>query len=131
MDPTPQPTPASPDTPPTAPAQRVDRTVIFGSAEVRAAGMHVSGGNLSCVFGSIRLDLREATLAAPEVKLEFFVLFGGVELRVPASWRVLSDAQPILGSVDEVGVPPALSDASPTLRLSGTVIFGELELERF
>jgi hypothetical protein len=130
MNPTSQP-PTPSDTTPSPTTQRLDRTVIFGGAYLRAAGMSVSGGNLSCVFGTVRIDLRGAALAAPEVKLEVFVLFGGVELRVPASWRVISDVQPILGSVEEGGGAPALSDASPTLRVTGTVIFGELELERF
>lgn len=112
-------------------AQRLDRTVFFGSTEVQGAGLTVSHANLTCVFGSARLDLRAATLAQPEVTLELFVLFGSLELRVPASWRVVTDVQPIFGSADERGVPPSLEDTPPTLRVRGTVIFGNADLERF
>lgn len=111
--------------------QRLDQSVFFGSTDLQGAGMTISGANLSCVFGSVKIDLRAAELAAQEVKLELFTLFGSVELRVPASWRVVSDVQPILGSFGECGVPPALSEGAPTLRFSGTVIFGSVELERF
>jgi predicted membrane protein len=112
-------------------AQRLDRTTFFGSADLRGAGMTLSGANLTCVFGSVLLDLREAALASAEVTLETFTLFGSVEVRVPASWRVITDVQPILGSASESGLPPALSEASPTLRVTGTVLFGSVELERF
>lgn len=115
----------------TSPSQHLDRTVFFGSADLQGAGMTISGANLSCIFGSVRLDLREAALAEVEVGLETFTLFGSVELRVPASWRVVMDVQPILGSAEERGSTPALTETSPTLRVSGTVMFGSVELERF
>jgi hypothetical protein len=111
--------------------QRLDRTVFFGSADLQGAGMVLSGANLSCVFGSVRGDLRAAELAAQEVTLECFILFGSLELRVPASWRVMMDVRPLFGSADERGLPPTLEAGAPTLRVSGTVIFGSVELERF
>jgi len=111
-------------------AERLDRTVFFGSAEVQGAGTALSGGSLTCVFGSAQVDLRAAELVG-EGTLELFVLFGSLELRVPASWRVVMDVQPIFGSAEEGGVPPSLGDAPPTLRVRGTVIFGSAELERF
>lgn len=112
-------------------AQRLERTVFFGSADVQGTGTALSGGSLTCVFASARADLRAATLAVEEVTLEIFVLFGSVELRVPASWRVVTDVQPIFGSAEERGVAPLLGDTPPTLRVRGTVIFGSIELERF
>lgn len=116
---------------PTSTPGRLDRTVFFGSADLQGAGMTISGANLSCIFDSVRLDLREAAQAAAEVTLETFTLFGSVEVRVPASWRMVTEVQPILGSVEESGLPPALWEDSPTLRVTGTVLFGSVELERF
>ena len=111
--------------------ERLDRTAIFGSVDVNVAGLGVSGANLTCIFGSARIDLRAASLVGGAVNLECFVLFGSLELRVPASWPVVLDVQPFFGSSEERGVPPAFTADAPTLKVSGTVIFGSVELERF
>lgn len=111
--------------------ERLERTVFFGSAEVQGEGRVLSAANLTCVFGSVRIDLRRAELAASEVRLELFTLFANVELRVPASWRVVTDVQPLFGSTDERGLAPSVREGAPTLRIGGTVMFASLELERF
>ncbi len=111
--------------------ERLERTVFFGSADVQGTGLVVSHVNLSCVFGSARLDLRAATLAEPEVTVACFLLFGNLELRLPAAWRVVTEVQPIFGSTDERGVAAAPEPGAPTLRVRGTVLFGSAELERF
>lgn len=111
--------------------ERLEKTVFFGSAEVQGAGRTLSGANLTNVFGSLRIDLRHAELAAPETHLELFALFASVELRVPASWRVVTDVHPLFGSTDERGLAPSVSEGTPTLRIGGTVMFASFELERF
>lgn len=63
--------------------ERLERTVFFGSADVQGTGLVVSHVNLSCVFGSARLDLRAATLAEPEVTVACFLLFGSLGYAFP------------------------------------------------
>ena len=109
----------------------LDRSAVFGSVDVQGAGLVVSRVNLTCVFGSAKVDLRAAELAGAEVATECFVLFGDIELRVPAAWRVIMDVQPFFGDVEERGAPPATEPDAPTLRVRGTVIFGDAKLERF
>ncbi len=41
------------------------------------------------------------------------------------------DVQPFFGNVEERGVPPTPEPDAPTLRIRGTVVFGNAELERF
>lgn len=109
----------------------LDRSAVFGSVDVQGAGLVVSRANITCIFGSANVDLRAAELMGAEVGLECFILFGSLELRVPAAWRVIMDVQPFFGNVEERGAPPALEPGAPTLRIRGTVIFGNAELERF
>ena len=111
--------------------EQLDRTAIFGSVNVNGAGLAVSGGAITCIFGEAEVDLRAASLVAGEVKCECFILFGNLELRVPASWRVVLDVQPFFGDVGERGVLPSFGADAPTLRVGGFVIFGSVELERF
>lgn len=109
----------------------LDRTAVFGSVDVNGAGSALTGANITCIFGSAKVDLRAAELTTAEAKLECFLLFGSLELRVPSSWHVVLDVQPFFGSADERGVAPALGPDAPTLHVSGTVIFGSALLERF
>ncbi len=109
----------------------LDRSAVFGNVDVQGAGMVLARANLTCIFGSVKVDLRAAELASATVGLECFVLFGNLELRVPAAWRVVTDVQPFFGNVEERGVPPTPEPDAPTLRIRGTVVFGNAELERF
>lgn len=115
----------------TTAGERLERTLFFGSAEIQGAGRTLSGVNLTCIFGSARLDLRSTDLAGTEVRLEALLLFASVELRVPASWRVITDVQPLFGNIEERGVAPSVPTDAPTLRITGTVMFANLELGRF
>ena len=109
----------------------LDRSAVFGNVDVQGAGLVVSRANFTCIFGSAKVDLRAAELASAEVTTECFVLFGSLELRVPAAWRVIMDVQPFFGSLEERGASPASAPDAPTLRVRGTVVFGNAELERF
>lgn len=108
----------------------LDRSAVFGDVDVQGAGLLISRANFTGIFGSARVDLRAAQIGS-EVKARCFVLFGSLELRVPATWRVVMDVSPIFGSAEEQGVPPSLVEGAPTLHISGTTIFGSVELERF
>ena len=113
------------------PGHVLERTVFFGEAEVQGAGLVLSGGNLTCIFGHVRCDFRNAELLGAEVELTTLTLFGNLELRVPVAWRVLVEVRPLLGNVMERGLPASPAAGAPTLRLSGNAIFGNVELERF
>ena len=111
--------------------EQLDRTAVFGSVDVNGAGLAVGGATITCIFGEAEVDLRAASLVGGEVKCECFILFGNLELRVPAAWRVVLDVQPFFGSVEERGVSPSFGADAPTLKISGTAIFGSALLERF
>ena len=112
-------------------AEQLNRTAVFGSVDVNGTGLAVSGATITCIFGEAEVDLRAASLVGGEVKCECFVLFGSLELRAPASWRVVLDVQPFFGNAEERGVPPSFGADAPTLKVSGLAIFGSVELERF
>lgn len=114
-----------------APESILDRTAVFGSVDGSGAGSAITGANITCIFGEAKVDLRAAELVGQEVKLECFLLFGSLELRVPAAWRVVMDVQPFFGSAEDKGVSPVLGTDAPTLKVQGTVVFGSVELERF
>ena len=52
-------------------------------------------------MGGCEIDLRHASIDG-EAVIDIFALWGGVELRVPPDWTVVSRVTPILGGVDDI-----------------------------
>jgi predicted membrane protein len=66
----------------------LERTCVFGGARERVESQSFSGGEVSCVFGSVELDFTSAQLAEGVSYLEVSAVFGGVELYIPSDWYV-------------------------------------------
>lgn len=100
---------------------------IFSGSELASSSRNFKGGNVGAVFGGAEIDLRNAGLA-PDAMLDVFVMFGGLELKVPEGWRVTTKGMPIFGGVENKTAKEPLSDNAPTLPISMTVLFGGLEI---
>lgn len=87
-----------------APESILDRTAVFGSVDVNGADSALTGANITRIFDSAKVDLRAAELIGAEAKLEC-LLFGSLELRVPAFWRVVLDVQSFFGDLRKVHRP--------------------------
>jgi predicted membrane protein len=84
------------------------------------------GGKVSAVVGGVEVDLRKASIR-DTATLSVFALMGGIVLKVPEDWSVVSNCTPLLGGVDSKAVPPA----TPVKRLviNGLVIMGGVEIK--
>ena len=96
-------------------------SVLTGIA-LKSRATAFRGGSLLSWFGGIAVDLREAQLA-PNAHLDVHSLFGGVALRVPPGWRIVSNVRTIGGGV-AIEVPETLEPDAPTLTLDGFTAFG-------
>jgi predicted membrane protein len=104
--------------------------VVFGSSEKILKTDHFKGGEFTAIFGGVELDLRDADIpAGQDAVIDCFVVFGGVELKVPEHWEVVNEAAAIFGGVEEKS---AKSHASPDsirrVHIKGYVLFGGLEI---
>ena len=86
------------------------------------------GGDLSAMMGGIQLDLRGAAAAGPEVVLDVFTWWGGIDITVPPDWRVVTHVTPIMGGYDDHTKPYA-GEAKTTLVIRGVVIMGGIEVK--
>jgi predicted membrane protein len=107
---------------------------IFGGSQRVVNSTAFEGGEITSVFGGIELDLRNAKIAADTVPvIDMFVLFGGVEIRVPESWEVDVELVAIFGGVEDgTGDPRAAfgtPESPPRLVLKGYALFGGLEIK--
>jgi predicted membrane protein len=102
-------------------------TAIMGGVERRNNSQDFRGGDATAIMGGCEIDLRAASITSPhEPVLEVFALWGGIEIRVPPDWTVVSKVSPMLGGYEDHTQPP--KDESKRLVIRGTVVMGGIEV---
>ncbi len=82
-----------------------------------------AGGDLTAIMGGCEIDLREASIApGTEAVFDVFAFWGGIEIRVPEDWTVVSRVTPLMGGLEDKTRPVA--GASKRLVLRGIAIMG-------
>ena len=84
------------------------------------------GGEATAVMGGIELDLREAVMDRREAVLDVSTVMGGMKIRVPETWKVVSRVNTVLGGYKDNTRNPANDDHR--LVLKGTVLMGGLQV---
>jgi hypothetical protein len=114
----------------------IDSVALTGSihalfAETKRAGpwTPARATAVSAVFASVRLDLREALLAAGVTAFEVNVVFGELEVVVPPGLAVDVECNAMFGEIDQdeslAGAPPT---SSARIRITGRVWFGSVTI---
>lgn len=110
----------------------LEAVAVFGGDERRIKSQAFKGGRATSIFGGVELDFRDANIEGDQATLEVNCIFGGIEIRVPDAWNVHSMAVPVLGGYSDKTRSSGPQDPSgarrKTLILTGTVIFGGLEI---
>lgn len=101
---------------------RVNGLVFFWGSQRRTFSQRFRSAGLTSIFGGIDLDLRGANIVG-RARVDAFALFGGVDLKVPPTWRVVVTGLPLFGGWTDKTTPPAHPDA-PELDLHVVAIFG-------
>lgn len=85
------------------------------------------GADLTAVMGGCAIDLRQASLRAP-ASIDVFVMWGGIELRVPEDWTVDLRGTPLMaGFVDKTRQPPTPTEKRLVVR--GVALMGGVEIK--
>jgi predicted membrane protein len=84
------------------------------------------GGEINAVMGGVELDLRGASIQS-EARLNVFAMWGGIVLKVPSDWTVVSNGTPLLGGFEDKTVPPMLT--AKKLYITGYAIMGGVEVK--
>ena len=101
-------------------ADEVELAAIFGPLSFRSTSSAFRGGLLEAWYGGGILDLRDATLAPEGATLRVRAIFGGVQVLVPADWKVISRVSGMGGLTD---IREHKGDAvdAPELVIEGTL----------
>lgn len=77
---------------------------------------------LECSFGTLKVYFDNAVIQKGNAAIQLDVSFGGVELYIPKSWRVINQVSGIFGGVVEKN--QGRPEEMPTLTLMGDIAFG-------
>ncbi len=113
---------------PAANADRLDSTAVLSVLQYRNVSAGLRGGELAAVMGGLEVDLRDAAMAGDEIVIEVDVVMGGVELRVPEHWTVVSEMDAVLGGAEFRLARPDDTARARRLILRGAVFMGGLEV---
>lgn len=91
----------------------------------RLGGQEFVGGDAIAVMGGCEIDLGTARLTR-EAIIDVLAFWGGIEIRVPRGWRVVSRTTTILGAYTDLTDSGAAG--SPQLVIRGSIIMGGVDV---
>ena len=104
-------------------------TATFGEQNINKAGEKFEKANLDAVFGSIKLDLRDADLKN-ETFIKASAIFAGITILVPKDIEVKIKSTPIFGGVtNECLDEKTNKNAKKTIYVDGFALFGGIEIK--
>lgn len=86
-------------------------------------------GRATAVMGGIRLDLTDADLA-PGAYLTLRAVMGGIDVIVPAHWRVEVMGRSAMGGVGNLTNPDSPADDAPLLLVDALAVMGGIEIHQ-
>ncbi len=110
------------------PASTVSAVCIWSGADRKSNSADFRGGELTAIMGGCEVDLRQARIADGEAVIDLFAFWGGIEIRVPADWSVVSHVSALMGGYEDGTKPPA-GGSTQRLILRGLVVMGGVEVK--
>jgi predicted membrane protein len=106
--------------------QRLSDFAFWSGVQRRITSPVFRRADLTAVMGGIELDLRGAGTAG-EAIIDVFVVWGGVEIRVPPDWTVSNRVVAIMGAATDKST--GTRDSRHRLVLRGFVLMGGVEIK--
>lgn len=104
------------------------RAVAVMAGNNRTIGsQQFSAGEAVAVMGGCEIDLTAAQMTGNEAVIDVLAFWGGIEIRVPRSWRVVGKVAPILGGYEDKTADAG--ESAPRLIVRGSAIMGGIEVK--
>lgn len=103
----------------------VSSTVMFSSNKLVPSTIK-SGGSSTCLFGDLKIDLRDVQDAPEQLDLDVTCGFGDVDIKVPQDWRVELRSSSFFADVSN----ETRTSESPTttLQVNANCFFGDIDI---
>lgn len=121
--------PAATATTPSTEAGRLPTrtSTVFGDVRRAGAWTVPAGGKWESLFGDVVLDLREARVSGPEVRIDAGTIFGDVDLLVPEGVEVEVRSRTLFGDIKQEAAE-AVPPGAPRIVLTGGTVFGDVRV---
>jgi hypothetical protein len=97
---------------------------IMGGVARRSSSQTFTGADLTAVMGGCEVDLRQASIApGSDAVIDVFAFWGGIDIKVPEDWVVITKAVPIMGGVEDKTRTPQPA-STKRLVIRGIVVMG-------
>jgi predicted membrane protein len=105
---------------------RFSALAIMGGVVRRSNSQTFEGADLTAIMGGCEIDLRQASIApGTEAVIDVFAFWGGIDIKVPEDWVVVTRAIPLMGGIeDKTYLPNPPLTPEKRLVISGIVIMG-------
>jgi hypothetical protein len=116
------------DLPAALPAAPGDARPVRAMGDIRRAGAWVvpAESRYRSWLGRVQLDLRQAQIAAPDVRIHVRTVFGQIDVLVPEGVEVDVQARSRLGAIKQDTSPASFG--APRIVLTGGSVFGEIRV---
>lgn len=106
---------------------------LFGGRKEIITSKQFRGASVTALCGGAELNLMQADSEEQPVVIDLRIIFGGVELIVPAHWEVINEVDVLFGGIEDKRQLRMQVDKTltRTLLLRGNVTFGGLEIKSY
>ena len=104
-------------------ADEITAVAIFGPLAFHSTSQAFRGGEVECWYGGGVIDLRDAQLAPEGATLRVRAIFGGGQIVVPKSWKVVSRVTG-LGGIQDIREAQGHAAIDPELVIEGMLVAG-------
>lgn len=102
------------------------RALAVMGGNVRKVAARFDGGEAIAVMGACEIDLTNAQIER-EAIIDVLAFWGGIGIRVPRNWNVVSNVAAVLGGYDDRTAET--SEDAPRLIVRGSAIMGGIEVK--
>jgi predicted membrane protein len=111
-----------------APDALVHAFAVMSGVGRRSVSTDFRGGDANAIMGGVEIDLRNAEIQpGQEVVLDTFAMWGGIEIKVPENWRVVSEVFPLMGAFEDNTANKTAGTS--VLIVRGVVLMGAIEVK--
>lgn len=104
----------------------VNCSVSFGSSMKYINSDKFERANIKCNFGAMKVYFDNAIISSGSADIYLDVSFGGVELYIPRTWKVINDVNVSLGGMSEKNSGSEVD--FPVVTIHGNVSFSGVEI---
>jgi len=109
----------------------IDINSVFGGVKKIILSKNFKGGEINAFMGGAEINLLQADIKG-SVHLDVNNVFGGTKLILPSNWDIKNEITAVFGGVeDKRSINLPMPDPSKTIVLTGSCVFGGIEIKNF